>query len=439
MGVLTISIALVSIVLSAFKSEESDDIDKPSNTIVIGEYDWNLGRRIRLLDLTDSYDRICYVFSQNGKPVNHVAFNSLPSDLKETVRKWGISFPTRVFRTKWKGETVYHLLSGAYDESFGVFHETGKNFELNKNYSKYLSFLEEQEGTECILILMGEVVKNPAGAQNHLVGMWRNDWQHLSHGLSEPMEDDVVLLYPDLPFSITEVCQFDADGKGKLITEKNYTDGRKEVAVDKFNYELTDYSFDSSSYNYGYKCCYEAGDTIEYYARSKNDFRSFQRQYNPVNYPWYSISTYPFDSSADSNAKYSVPQPSSSNPIVGKWKGISKDYLLAMGKTSQTWVFRPDQTGYLLLDGLFNYSFAYTVNYSGNEALLTIYKYDTNFTIDEGFSSGDLYALDYDPTILPKGMTMKAKLNGNQLELEGWEWMDANFKIHPITYKRQSR
>ena len=89
-----------------------------------------------------------------------------------------------------------------------------------------------------------------------------------------------------------------------------------------------------------------------------------------------------------------------------------------------------------MLDGLFHYSFAYTVNYSKNEAQVTIYKYDIGFTADEGFCNNPM-ALDFDPTILPKGVTMKAKFADNLLELEGWEWKDANFDSHPTVFHRQ--
>ena len=39
--------------------------------------------------------------------------------------------------------------------------------------------------------------------------------------------------------------------------------------------------------------------------------------------------------------------------------------------------------------------------------------------INEGFSK-DGADLNFDPTIVPQGVTIKATLNGNTLEMEGW-------------------
>jgi hypothetical protein len=110
--------------------------------------------------------------------------------------------------------------------------------------------------------------------------------------------------------------------------------------------------------------------------------------------------------------------------------------MLAKGVINCTWVFRSDQTGYLLLDCQFHYSFAYTVSYSKNEAQVTIYEYGKGYTADEGFSNNPMTA-DFNPTILPKGVTMKAKITDNLLELEGWDWGDANFGKHPVVFHRQ--
>ena len=413
-------------------TDNSQPID--SETIVIGEYDWINGKRIKLLDLTNSYHNICYVYPLNGKPVKHLAFEKLPKGMMETVRTWGISFPTRVFRTKWKGETVYHLLSLVHDQDYGVFRESGENLKLYQNPEQYVAFIEGQENTECILVLKGEIIKDVTGAKKDLVGMWCQDWQHLTHITDNGHETDIVQLYPDLPFSITEICRFEDDGKGRLITEKTYNDGRKEITVDHFKYKVTDYTAPSA---YEYKCYFEAGDTIDYRARSLDGFKTFNRVHYYVNYPWQPITSYPYDENAVIGSKYGTPQPDASNSLVGKWEGSYLDYSATLGKSTFTWVFRSDQTGYLMLDGLFQYSFAYTQSGSTNEAQVTIYKYDTGFTADEGFDSNPGPLIDYDPAILPKGVTMKAKLSGNQLELEGYTWRDANFSPHPIVFQRK--
>ena len=416
-------------------TDTQQPIDSPQpivgETIVIGEYEGNNGKRVKLLDITGYYNRICYVYPLSGKTVNHIVFEDLPQGIKETVRKWGISFPTSVFRTKWKGETVYHLLSLAHDDNFGVFHESGENFYLTTQ--QYVAFIEEQEGTECVLILKGENIKDNTGAKNDLVGMWCNDWQHLTYVTTNGYGTDVIQLYPNLPFSITEICQFEDDGNGRLITEKTFNDGKKDITIDEFKYEVTDFTAPSS---YGYKCYFEAGDTIDYLARSRDGFKTFNRANYFVNYPWYAITSYDYEEKSVIGSKYGTPQPDASNSIVGKWKGSCIDYMLAKGVINCTWVFRSDQTGYLLLDGLFQYSFAYTVSYSKNEAQVTIYKYDTGFFPDEGFCKHPM-VIDFDPTVLPKGVTMKAKFTENLLELEGWEWSDADFVLHPIVFQRQ--
>ena len=433
-------VCVISLFILCSCNKDDDTLlptDKPQpingETIVVGEYERNDGKKIKLFDITDYYNSICYVYPLSGKAVNHIAFENLPQGMKETVRNWGAAFPTRVFRTKWKGETVYHLLSLLYDEDYGVFHESGENYKLYQNPNQYVAFIKEQENTECILVLKGEIIKDSTGAKNDLVGMWCNDWQHLTYSTIDGRETDVVQLYPNLPFSITEICKFEDDGKGRLITEKTYDDGKKEIAVDEFKYEVTDYTIFGS---YEYKCFFEAGDTINYLARSGDGFKTFNRMNYFVNYPWHAVTSYDYDEKSVKGSKYGTPQRDTSNSIVGKWKGSSNDCLLAQGVIHYTWVFRSDQTGYLMLDGLFHYSFAYTVNYSKNEAQVTIYKYDIGFTADEGFCNNPM-ALDFDPTILPKGVTMKAKFADNLLELEGWEWKDANFDSHPTVFHRQ--
>ena len=437
---------LVACALSLYFScgcSKDDDIQPTDNSqptdsdeaIVIGEYETNDGKKVRLLDITNSYNSISYVYPLEGKPIKHIAFENLPKGMKETVRTWGISSPTRVFRTKWKGETVYHLLSPVHDQDYGVFRESGENLKLYQNPEQYVAFIEGQENTECILVLKGEIIKDVTGAKTDLVGMWYLDWQHMTHITDNGRITDVVPLYPDLPFSITEICTFEDDGKGQLITEKTYKDGGKEITVDPFKYKVTDYTAPSA---YEYECYYEAGDTIRYFARSLDGFKTFNRAHYYVNYPWQAITSYPYDENAVIGSKYGTPQPDASCSLVGKWEGSCLDYTVTVGKSTFTWVFRSDQTGYLLLNGHFNYSSAYTLSHSNNETQVTVYKYDTGFTSNEGFDSNPSSGLmDYDPTILPKGVTMKAKLSGNQLELEGYTWRDENFVSHPIVFQRK--
>jgi hypothetical protein len=136
-----------------------------------------------------------------------------------------------------------------------------------------------------------------------------------------------------------------------------------------------------------------------------------------VSYPWFKQKRDAFESlSVNAGQKYGNPGRDKNSPIVGRWTGEFKsDMIAAVG--TYTWVFRSDNTGYRLLDGVLSAPFAYTVTYKGSEAELTIYKYNTGFLMDEGFSKG---IDNFDPTILPQGKTIQAKFSGNTLELEGW-------------------
>jgi hypothetical protein len=273
------------------------------------------------------------------------------------------------------------------------------------------------EGACCILVLDTEIVKSAEGAPNYLIGIWQNDWQHLKHTQGEAF----INLYPDLPFSITEVMQLNDDFTGYLRTVKTYKDGRNEVALDPFRYELTDYHGGEQYgyHGYSYKCFFEAGDVIEYMERSYDDMQTLEKFRSLAYFPWFKQTCDQFESlEVNVGRKYGLPTKDDSNPIVGRWTGGEySEYL--MKTVSTTWVFRSDNTGYRLLEGTYDVPFAYTVSYNGSDAEVTIYKYNTGFTLDEGFAH-NLADLSFDPTILPKGATIKARLNCNSLELEGW-------------------
>ena len=112
-----------------------------------------------------------------------------------------------------------------------------------------------------------EVVKDALNAPNYLVGIWQNDWQHL---VDYDHQKATVSLYANLPFTITEVMNLSEDGTGYLRTIKEYKDGKKDIALDPFRYELTDYhgGNEYGYHGYFYKCYFEAGDVIEYLGRS---------------------------------------------------------------------------------------------------------------------------------------------------------------------------
>ena len=138
-----------------------------------------------------------------------------------------------------------------------------------------------------------------------------------------------------------------------------------------------------------------------------------------VNYPWFKQTEDRFKSlNVNAGQKYGIPARDSESPIVGRWKANNYSDML-MENIETTWVFRSDNTGYRLLNRQYNEPFVYTVSYHGSEADLTIYKYNTGFVVSEGFAES-VVDTTFDPTLLPKGKTIKAKFNGDRLELEGW-------------------
>jgi hypothetical protein len=310
----------------------------------------------------------------------------------------------------------------------------------------YLQFLQEISDVNCLLIIDTEVVKSAEGAPNLLEGTWQSDWLHLHHDIVSTNGggiDDQVELYADLPFSITEVCHFKQDGTGYLRTVKTLKNGKQEVAYDPFNYWMTDYQSRSSGYKgYYYLCVFAAGDTIEYTARSWNDFsHDFDRGFTFVTYPWYKQKSDPF-SSKKGDPKYSIPEKDKKSPIVGRWTGITKSAARTFGIGTYTWVFRGDGTGYMLSGRKFSNSFAYTVDdKNGSELQLTLYKYDTGFYIEDGFWREGDWTYSYASQPVPQGQKMKAKIydNGNSLELQGWTNLAADYSSTPIVFQRVSR
>ena len=404
---------------------------------------------LRLMDITGLYQEVAYRIG--AVPVDHTRFDELPTSLKETVKAYGLASPTQVYRMKWHGETVYHLLTLVVDEVFGVYKPSGERISF-PSYEAYFQFLGEVSDVTCLLLINTEVVKSAVDAPNLLIGTWQTDWSHLHHNIGSIDHgsgiDEKIDLYPDLPFSLTEVCHFKKDGTGYLRTVKTFKNGKKEVALDPFTYYLTNYQtqtgYTSSSnfHNYSYICCFAAGDTIEYTARSLDDFtRVFDRSFYHVTYPWYKQKSDTF-SNEKGDPKYGIPDKDKKSPIVGRWTGIEKSAALVFGIHTYTWVFRSDGTGYLLMDRQFNRSFAYTVEKEkGDELQLTLYKYDCGFTVEDGFWKEGDWTYSYVSQPTPKGQVMKARIydNQNSLELEGWTQQDARQNWTPISFKRVSR
>lgn len=383
--------------------------DKQDTMTVIDYFERN-GIKFHLIDITERFVKALY-YDDQFVPVTHVNLEALPDPIQTIARSWGQSGSvTKVFRLEYEGEAYYEIRNLLMSSISDFYDSKGERC----NIPDYKSVTE---GACCILVLDTEIVKSAEGAPNYLIGIWQNDWQHLKHTQGEAF----INLYPDLPFSITEVMQLNDDFTGYLRTVKTYKDGRNEVALDPFRYELTDYHGGEQYgyHGYSYKCFFEAGDVIEYMERSYDDMQTLEKFRSLAYFPWFKQTCDQFESlEVNVGRKYGLPTKDDSNPIVGRWTGGEySEYL--MKTVSTTWVFRSDNTGYRLLEGTYDVPFAYTVSYNGSDAEVTIYKYNTGFTLDEGFAH-NLADLSFDPTILPKGATIKARLNGNSLELKGW-------------------
>lgn len=428
---------------------ESGDkpLDPASYGERIGTYQVeNRNMSLQLFDITDLYQEVHYgsIFLNLAVPVRHTRFDSLPKGLKETVKNYGLSGPTQVYRMKWKGEAVYHLFCLVMDEDKSVYKSSGEQIRF-ATMDAYFQFLQEISDVECLLLINPEVVKNAEGAPNLLTGTWQMDWEHLHHDvLGNSGIDDQVALYAGLPFSLTEVTRFESDGTGYLRSVKTYRNGKKEVSLDPFTYWLTHYQTgvgESGFQGYSYVCCFAAGDTIEYTARSYAGFgTNFDRAFTFVTYPWYKKNSDPFSGGKD-NPKYGNPGKDKQASIVGRWSGTGMSAAHLFGPHSYTWVFRSDGTGYQLLGRQFFQSFAYTVEGRDDALQLTLYKYDTGFTIEDGFwRSGD-WTYRYAPEPTPQGKTMKAKIygDGDRLELEGYVNLAADLSQTPIVFQRVNR
>ena len=385
------------------------------NGIVIKLFERN-GMKLQVVDITEQFESATY--KDKKIPVKHVFLEQLPFAIQNQAISVGADLSTRVCRMEYEGEYYYDIYNMFSSSSLSnIFNSNGERPSF-QSPAEYEAFISKAKDISCILVLTTELVKNAEGAPNYLIGYWQTDWQHLVH---DHNQQSTVALYPDLPFSITEVMAFHDDGTGYLRTIKTYKDGTNEVALDPFNYVLTDYHGGEQYgyHGYYYKCYFAAGDAIEYLVRSYDNMQTLNRGLYFVNYPWFRKTTDAFESlTVNAGQKYGKPGRDNNSPIVGRWSGEFKSDEIAAAGTF-TWVFRSDNTGYRLLNGQLNESFAYTVTYQGSNAELTIYKYNTGFTVDEGFGKS-IVDLAFDATIVPQGVTIKAKFNGNALEMEGW-------------------
>ena len=388
------------------------DASKQNAGIVINQFERN-GIRLQMLDITERFAKAMYW--DETVPVKHVRWESLPEAVQNVFAMYGSSALTKVFRLKYKGTTYYDIENILSNSLYNLYDEQGERY-WDVTYEQFMS--DAKEDVCCILVLNVENVKSAENAPNYLVGIWQTDWEHLIHDWDQTA---TVALYPDLPFSITEVMNLREDGTGYLRTVKDYKDGRQDIALDPFRYELTDYhgGEEYGYHGYSYKCYFEAGDVIEYLGRSHDNMQTLVGVRYLVNYPWFKQTEDRFKSlNVNAGQKYGIPARDSESPIVGRWKANNYSDML-MENIETTWVFRSDNTGYRLLNRQYNEPFVYTVSYHGSEADLTIYKYNTGFVVSEGFAES-VVDTTFDPTLLPKGKTIKAKFNGDRLELEGW-------------------
>jgi len=386
-----------------------------NNGIVVKLFERN-GLKLQVVDITNQFESA--TFNDKKVPVKHVFVEQLPSAIQELVISTAADLGTRVCRMEYEGEYYYDIYSMFSSTFTNIFNSKGERHDFQGN-GDYEAFVNRAKNICCILVLTTERIKSAENAPNYLVGYWQNDWQHLLHDV---YQQATVTLYPDFSFSITEVMAINDDGTGYLRTVKTYKDGTNEVALDPFTYVLTDYHKNEQygDIDYSFKCYFAAGDAIEYSVRSYDNMQSLNNMMSFVSYPWFKQTADAFESlSVNAGQKYGNPGRDNNSPIVGRWTGEFKSDRIAATGTI-TWVFRSDNTGYRLLNGVLNAPFAYTVTYQGSSAELTTYEYNKGFMISEGFSK-DGTGLTFDPTIVPQGNTIKAKINGNTLELEGWD------------------
>ena len=386
-----------------------------NNGIVVKLFERN-GLKLQVVDITNQFESA--TFNDKKVPVKHVFVEQLPSAIQELVISTAADLGTRVCRMEYEGEYYYDIYSMFSSTFTNIFNSKGERHDFQGN-GDYEAFVNRAKNICCILVLTTERIKSAENAPNYLVGYWQNDWQHLLHDV---YQQATVTLYPDFSFSITEVMAINDDGTGYLRTVKTYKDGTNEVALDPFTYVLTDYHKNEQygDIDYSFKCYFAAGDAIEYSVRSYDNMQSLNNMMSFVSYPWFKQTADAFESlSVNASQKYGNPGRDNNSPIVGRWTGEFKSDRIAATGTI-TWVFRSDNTGYRLLNGVLNAPFAYTVTYQGSSAELTTYEYNKGFMISEGFSK-DGTGLTFDPTIVPQGVTIKAKINGNTLELEGWD------------------
>lgn len=427
---------LAAVLVACSKDDESGVVVKDDQVTEIGVWPHpGTGRMIRVIDETANYDNVYYENEVRNRMVGveHVSFDQMPENLKETLRLWGMSGLTKVFRFEHNNETYYHFLAWFYNYYYGLYDASGEHIDMP--FNDYQNFISDVANVKCIMVLKPENVKNATGAPNNFVGVWQNDWEHVHHlaDYGWDYQDTIVPLHPDLYFNITQIKSFGADGQGYLRTIRRDA-GDPRIYTDRFRYEIDDYFNLSADYrdrhDYLYTCYFEGGDTIQYHVKMMNGFQVFDHNaMYSFSYPWYKKDSddLSLPNAIDAGPAYKTPAKMEGNPLVGKWTG--NYYEDARVPTHVlTFVFREDDTGYWLIDKVFQAAFAYRSR-SEKEVDGSTYSNITCFGYDTGFLSEETD--DHEIHRMAK-----FSLDGDEMTLSDISYKDALGRYQPVKFHR---
>lgn len=440
-------LVLATLLVACSKDDGAGSEKKDDQVTEIGTWPHpGTGQKIKVIDETANYEMVYYENQvvNRGIPVEHVNFSDMPEGLKETVRLWGMSGETKIFRCEYNGETFYHMLSWFYDWNYGIYDASGQL--SSRDGRDYENFIRDSKNVKCVMVMKPEFVKDAEGAPNNLIGVWENDWEHahVRSDTSWDWTDAVIPLHKNsdyLGFTIKQIKVFGTDGQGYLRTIKLDDDGDVFITTDRFRYEINSY-FDLTNqyrdrYEYYYTCYFEGGDTIQYLAMMQNNFQKFDHKSGyALSYPWYRKDVDDFVAPAEAMEAppaYQAPSKVTDNPLVGKWVGY--DYGDSqVPKSTFTFVFREDHTGYLLLDNNYYESFAYWDktyrNIDGSNGQFLGMASDIKcFAYDTGF-------LSLEPEYTCTDRVVKFSLDENQITMTGMTYRDAAGRVVPITFNR---
>ena len=443
-------VVLAALLVACSTDDGAGSVKKDDQVTEIGTWPHpGTGQKIKVIDETANYEMVYYENQvvNRGIPVEHVNFSDMPEGLKETVRLWGMSGETKIFRCEYNDQTFYHMLAWFYDWNYGIYDASGER--SSKYGTDYENFIRNSENVKCVMVMKPEMVKDAEGAPNNLIGVWENDWEHahIRTDTSWVWTDSIIPLHNNsyyVDFTVKQTKAFGPDGQGYLRTIKLDEDGDIFITTDWFRYEINDY-FDwtdhyPDTYAYSYTCYFEGGDTIQYPAMMRNSLQKFDHKSGyAISYPWYRKEVDDFVAPAgamEAPPAYQAPSKVTDNPLVGKWVGY--DYGDSqVPKSTFTFVFREDHTGYLLLDNNYYESFAYWDktyrNIDGsNGQFLGMVSDIKCFAYDTGF-------LSLEPEYTCTDRVVKFSLDENQMTMTGMTYHDAIGRVVPITFNRVER